>query len=72
LITLSRVGISLSLSPSSRPGAKDTNQEDQFTALRNSIGHPSITTEPLDLGDKVINQLSSIVCCAIEDLPLGN
>jgi len=68
----SRVGIPLSLSPSSRPGAKDTNQEDQFTALRNTIGHPSITNELVDLSENNINQLSSIVCCAIEDLPLGN
>ena len=68
----SRVGIPLSLSPSSRPGTKDTNQEDQFTALRNTIGHPSITNELVDLSENNINQLSSIVCCAIEDLPLGN
>lgn len=68
----SRVGIILSLSPSTRPGARQNEQEDQFTALRNKIGHPSIIAESqsIYICENAINQLASIICCAIEDIPL--
>ena len=65
----SRVGIKLSLSPSTRPGAKPTDCEDQFTALRNKIGHPSVTNGYANVSENAVNGLASIVCCAIEDLP---
>lgn len=69
----SRVGITLNLSPSTRPGAKPTDVEDQFTLLRNKIGHPTIDSarHSINVGINVVNELASIICCAIEDLPAG-
>lgn len=64
----SRVGIKLITSPSNRPGARSTDEEDQFTALRNKIGHPSIANGYVDISENAVNQLASIVCCAIEDM----
>lgn len=63
----SRVGIELITSPSTRPGARPTEEEDQFTALRNKIGHPSIANGYVNISENAVNQLASIVCCAIED-----
>lgn len=68
----SRVGVELNLCPSNRPGATPTDKEDQFTSLRNRIGHPSIINGEVALTENAVNGLSSIVCCAIEDLPLKN
>ena len=65
----SRVGITLSTSPSTRPGAKPTDNEDQFTALRNKIGHPSVTNGYINVSENAVNGLASIICCAIEDVP---
>ena len=69
----SRVGISINLSPSTRPGAKPTDLEDQFTLLRNKIGHPTIdsTANSINVSINAVNELASIICCAIEDLPAG-
>lgn len=64
-----RVGITLSISPSTRPGAKPTDNEDQFTALRNKIGHPSVRNRYVNVSENAVNELASIICCAIEDLP---
>lgn len=67
----SRVGITPNLSPSTRPGAKPTDTEDQFTLLRNQIGHPTIdsSTYRTQVTINYVNELASIICCAIEDLP---
>lgn len=65
----SRVGITLITSQSTRPGAKPTDKEDQFTALRNKIGHPSVKSGYINVSEAAINGLASIICCAIEDLP---
>ena len=65
----SSVGIELCLHKSSRPGAKYGDEEDQFTFLRNKIAHPSISGEAFELNENVVNELSSIVCCAIGELP---
>ena len=65
----SRVGITLSSSPSNRPGANAMEVEDQFTALRNKIGHPDTTGSYVSVSNKEVNELASIICCAIEDLP---
>lgn len=65
----SRVGITLNISPSTRPSAKPTDNEDQFTALRNKIGHPSVTNGYVNVSENAVNELASIICCAIEDLP---
>ena len=65
----SRVGIKLFLSQSTRPGAKPTDKEDQFTSLRNKIGHPSVTNSPVNVSENAVNGLASIICCAIEDIP---
>lgn len=65
----SRVGIKLSLSLCTRPGAKDGEEEDQFTALRNKIAHPADTKEIVNMSENDVNQLASIICCAIEDIP---
>lgn len=65
----SRVGIALHLSPSTRPNAKPTDTEDQFTALRNKIGHPIVQNGLTNVSENAINGLTSIVCCAIEDVP---
>lgn len=65
----SRVGIDLITSPCTRPGARPY-EEDQFTALRNKIGHPSDTNGYVNVSEKAVNQLASIICCAIEDIPL--
>ena len=65
----SRVGVVLSLYPSTRPGAKPTDKEDQFTALRNKIGHPSVTNRYVKVSENDVNNLASIICCAIEDIP---
>ena len=64
-----RVGIVLIESQSTRPGAKTSDKEDQFTALRNKIAHPSIQSEDISVHESAINGLASIICCAIEDLP---
>lgn len=68
----SRVGIKVYPHPTTRPGAKPDETEDQFTHLRNKIGHPSITqskTNPYNMvNETIINQLASIICCAIEDI----
>lgn len=66
----SRVGIILHTSQSTRPEAKTNEQEDQFTALRNKIGHPSVRDEYVVMGENAVNELASIICCAIEDIPL--
>lgn len=65
----SRVGINLSLSVCTRPGAKPNEIEDQFTALRNKIAHPANTNANVNMSENAINQLASIICCAIEDIP---
>lgn len=65
----SRVGIPLTTSQSTRPGAKPTDKEDQFTALRNKIGHPSVKSGYIDVSEAAVNGLASIICCAIEDSP---
>lgn len=65
----SRVGITLCTSPSTRSGAKPTDIEDQFTALRNKIGHPSVANGYVNMSENAVNGLASIICCAIEDLP---
>lgn len=65
----SRVGITLISSPSNRPGANAMEVEDQFTALRNKIGHPDTTDSYVSVSNKEVNELASIICCAIEDLP---
>ena len=66
----SRVGIRLSLSHSTRPGANTADEEDQFTYLRNQIAHPSVTSGPINMCENSVNGLASIICCAIEDTPL--
>lgn len=66
----SRVGIILHTSQSTRPEAKTNEQEDQFTALRNKIGHPSVRDEYVVMSENAVNELASIICCAIEDIPL--
>ena len=65
----SRVGITLVTSQSTRPGTKSTDEEDQFTALRNKIGHPSVKNGYIDVSEVDVNGLASIICCAIEDIP---
>lgn len=65
----SSVGIKLNISPSTRPGAKPTDNDDQFTALRNKIGHPSTTNGYVNVSENAVNELASIICCAIEDIP---
>lgn len=45
----SRVGINLSLSVCTRPGAKPNEKEDQFTALRNKIAHPANTNANVNM-----------------------
>lgn len=65
----SRVGIELNTSPCTRPGARPTEKEDQFTALRNKIGHPSVTNGYVNVSENAVNGLASIICCAIEDIP---
>jgi len=66
----SRVGIQLNLYPTTLPGAKF--KEDQFTHLRNKIAHPSVTQSKINpyniVNETIINQLTSIICCAIEDI----
>ena len=68
----SRVGIKVYPYPITRPGAKSTEMEDQFTHLRNKIGHPAITQSKINpyniVNETIINQLASIICCAIEDI----
>lgn len=64
----SRIGINLSLSLCTRPGAKHNEKEDQFTALRNKIAHPANINANVNMNENVINQLASIICCAIEDI----
>lgn len=68
----SRVGIKVYPHPTTRPGAKPNETEDQFTHLRNKIGHPSITQSKTNsynmVNETIINQLASIICCAIEDI----
>lgn len=66
----SKSGIQLVLSPSTRPGAKSTDKDDQFTSLRNKIGHPSDIKKLVSVSDADINGLASIICCAIEDIAL--
>lgn len=66
----SRVGIKVYPHPTTRPGAKPDEIEDQFTYLRNKIGHPDITQSKINpmVNETIINQLASIICCAIEDI----
>jgi hypothetical protein len=64
----SRVGITLHLSPSTRPGARPGDNEDQFTTLRNKIGHPNVQNGLANISESAINGLTSFVCCAIEDV----
>ena len=64
----SRVGINLSLSLCTHPGAKPNEKEDQFTVLRNKIAHPANISANNIMNENVINQLASIICCAIEDI----
>ena len=64
----SRVGINFSLSICTKPGAKHNDKEDQFTALRNKIAHPANVSANDIMNENVINQLASIICCAIEDI----
>lgn len=66
----SRVGIELITSPCTRSGARSSEEEDQFTALRNKIGHPSDTNGSVIIAENAVNQLASIICCAIEDISL--
>ena len=66
-----RVGIELAESPCNRPGAKANEKEDQFTALRNKIGHPAQVNSCVNVTESAVNQLASIICCAIEDIPSG-
>ena len=65
----SRVGIELITSPCTRPGARPSEEEDQFTALRNKIGHPDNANGYINVTARDVNELASIICCAIEDLP---
>ena len=65
----SKVGIRLELSHCTRPGARTDENEDQFTALRNAIGHPSNLNKTTKVTENYINNLASIICCAIEDIP---
>ena len=65
----SRVGIELIPCQSTRANAK--TQEDQFTSLRNKIAYP-IDTNAIDICNRFINELASIICCAIEDISLNN
>lgn len=68
-----RVGVTLRRHISSRPKVKSDDPdviEDQFTFLRNKIAHPSRTNDKIIVTEKDVNELSSIVCCAIEELPL--
>lgn len=58
----SRIGIKLITSPCTRPGAKPSEEEDQFTALRNKIGHPSDANSDVYVGESAVNQLASIIC----------
>lgn len=66
----SKIGIKLTLTKSTRPGAKPTDKDDQFTILRNKIAHPSITDTPVNVSENKVNELASIICSAIEDVPL--
>lgn len=66
----SRVGIELITSLCTRPGAKPNEEEDQFTALRNKIAHPADTKGTVNMSENYVNQLASIICCAIEDISL--
>lgn len=66
----SRVGQPLCLSQSTRPGASETDKEDQFTSLRNMIGHPSTLYKNNPVTENAVNGLASIICCAIEDVPV--
>lgn len=66
----SRVGIQLVTSPCTRPGAKSNEKEDQFTALRNKIAHPSHANGYVNVSENAVNQLAAIICCAISDIPL--
>ena len=65
----SKVGINLILSLCTRPGARTNEKEDQFTALRNKIAHPANINANVNMNENFINQLASIICCAIEDIP---
>lgn len=68
-----RVGVTLRRHISSRTKVKSDDPdviEDQFTFLRNKIAHPSRTNDKIIVMEKDVNELSSIVCCAIEELPL--
>ena len=57
------------LSLCTRPGARTNEKEDQFTALRNKIAHPANINANVNMNENFINQLASIICCAIEDIP---
>ena len=64
-----RVGIKLYPSLCTRHGAKPNEKEDQFTALRNKIAHPNNIDNNINMVENYINELASIICCAIEDIP---
>jgi hypothetical protein len=66
----SRVGIQVHTALCTRPGAKPKEKEDQFTALRNKIAHPVNTKEIVNIDENIVNQLASLICCAIDDISL--
>ena len=66
----SKVGIELIKSSCTRPGARPNEEEDQFTALRNKIAHPVNANRNINISENYVNQLASIICCAIEDISL--
>jgi hypothetical protein len=65
--TCPKVGIPLNLSHSTRPGAKNGEKEDQFTALRNRIAHPQINKGEERVCNSSINNLSILICYAIDE-----
>ncbi len=65
----SRFGITLNLCQSTCPGAQRLEMVDQFTDLRNKIAHPDRTFKNCHVSEEMLNNLASIICYAIEDLP---
>ena len=63
----SRVGIQLQKSQCNRPGPKTGEEEDQFTAWRNKLAHPSNLNKSDTISEDLVNQLAAIICCAVED-----
>lgn len=66
-----RVGIETIFSHCTRPGARTDEMEDQFTAMRNKIAHPSSLNENVEISETFVNLLASIICCAIEDIHIS-